>query len=533
MGRFLNKGKQKYADFSRTKYFIDKTELLNVLLEKDADEKFICCSRPRRFGKSVTANMMTAYFSRGVDSRSLFEPLKCAKNELFLKSMNQYDTIFVDIQEQFVAATTVEEEPNQYIQNNIIDELREEYPELISGQLSLATALSIINAATGNQFVIIFDEWDYPIRELDKDSKKRLDYIEFLRGLFKGSDAVSYIRLAYLTGILPMVRAKGQSAVNNFHEYTMVRPKDLGDFIGFTEDEVAGLCEKFHVDFQQMKEWYNGYNINGRAVYNPLSVVRAIAEDDFGQFWTDTGTYEDIGELINWNFDGLREAVIEMLSGNRIHVNIAGCRNDMYTFSDKDEVITTLIHLGYFAYDKTTREAYVPNKEIQEVFYKYMENESGDNLSRFMELSENIVEAVLSMDEETTARLVQQVHSDFISNIEYNDENSLVCTITVAMIAFFRYYHRPMREFPCGKGFADIVYLPLAKHPNRPVVVVELKWNQNAQTAITQIKERAYPESLQDYSGEILLVGINYDKKTKEHQCAIESYQKEGDNVSA
>ena len=484
MGRFLNIGNQKYADFSRTKYFIDKTELLNVLLEKDADEKFICCSRPRRFGKSVTANMMTAYFSRGVDSRSLFEPLRCAKNELFLKSMNQYDTIFVDIQEQFVAAADIGAEPNQYIRNCIIDELREEYPELISGQLSLAAALSIINAATGNQFVIIFDEWDYPIRELDKDSKKRLDYIEFLRGLFKGSNAMSYIRLAYLTGILPMVRAKGQSAVNNFHEYTMVRPKDLGDFIGFTEDEVAGLCEKFHVDFQQMKEWYNGYNINGRAVYNPLSVVRAIAEDDFGQFWTDTGTYEDIGELINWNFDG------------------------------------------------TTREAYVPNKEIQEVFYKYMENESGDNLSRFMELSENIVEAVLSMDEDTTARLVQQVHSDFISSIEYNDENSLVCTITVAMIAFFRYYHRPIRELPCGKGFADIVYLPLAKHPNRPVVVVELKWNQDAQTAITQIKERAYPESLQDYSGEILLVGINYDKKTKEHQCVIESYQKEGSDVS-
>ena len=532
MGRFLNIGNQKYADFSMTKYFIDKTELLNVLLEKDADEKFICCSRPRRFGKSVTANMMTAYFSRGVDSRSLFEPLKCAKNELFLKSMNQYDTIFVDIQEQFVAAADIGAEPNQYIRNCIIDELREEYPELISGQLSLAAALSIVNAATGNQFVIIFDEWDYPIRELDKDSKKRLDYIEFLRGLFKGSNAMSYIRLAYLTGILPMVRAKGQSAVNNFHEYTMVRPKDLGDFIGFTEDEVAGLCEKFHVDFQQMKEWYNGYNINGRAVYNPLSVVRAIAEDDFGQFWTDTGTYEDIGELINWNFDGLREAVIEMLSGNRIHVNTAGCKNDMHTFINKDQVITTLIHLGYFAYDKTTQEAYVPNKEIQEVFYNYMENESGDNLSRFMELSENIVEAVLSMNEETTARLVQQVHSDFISSIEYNDENSLVCTITVAMIAFFRYYHRPIRELPCGKGFADIVYLPLAKHPNRPVVVVELKWNQDARTAITQIKERAYPKSLQDYSGEILLVGINYDKKTKEHQCVIESYQKEGNDVS-
>lgn len=198
----------------------------------------------------------------------------------------------------------------------------------------------------------------------------------------------------------------------------------------------------------------------------------------------------------------------------------------MYTFSNKDEVITTLIHLGYFAYDKKTHEAYVPNKEIQTVFYNYMENQSGDNLSEFMKLSESVVEAVLSMDEEETARLIQEVHSDFISSIEYNDENSFVCTITVAMLAFFRYYHRPVREFPCGKGFADIVYLPLAKYPNRPVVVVELKWNKSARTVITQIRERMYPESLKDYAGEILLVGITYDKKTKEHRCAIESYQK-------
>ena len=358
-----------------------------MLLEKDADEKFICCSRPRRFGKSVTADMITAYFSRGADSRSLFEPLKCTKNELFLKSMNQYDTIFVDIQAQFVAAASVLMEPNRYIQKNIVKELQEKYSELISDDLPLMAALAIINNETGNQFVIIFDEWDYPIREHSMDNKERLDYIEFLRGLFKSSDAKNYIRLAYLTGILPMVRMKVQSAVNIFHEYTMIWPKDLGDFIGFTEEEVAWLCEKYHIDFQKMKEWYNGYNINGRAIYNPLSVVRAIAENDFGQFWTETGTYEDIGGLINRNFDGLREAVIEMLSGNRIHVNVAGCQNDMHTFADKNQVITILIHLGYFAYDKSEQEAYVPNKEIQEVFYKYMENQSGDNLSKFMELS--------------------------------------------------------------------------------------------------------------------------------------------------
>lgn len=533
MGRYLNNNNNRFKNFLREKYVVDKTPFLNNILEKiERNKKFICNSRPRRFGKSVTAHMLVAYFSKGADSRELFEPLKCVKDNVFLENLNQYDTIFVDVQAQFVKANDQNVNPSKFLQKNVVKELREAYPDLIDSDEILAEALAIINAETGNEFVIIFDEWDYPIRELGKNSKERLDYIEFLRGLFKNSDAMDYIRLAYLTGILPMVRVKGQSAVNNFHEYTMLRPKDLGDFIGFTDEEVAWLCERYHVDFQKMKEWYNGYHINGRAIYNPWSVVRAIAEDDFGQFWTETGTYEDIGELINRNFDGLREAVIEMLSGNRIHVNVTGCKNDMHTFADKDQVITTLIHLGYFAYDKSAQEAYVPNKEIQEVFYKYMENQSGDNLSKFMKLSESVMEAVLTMDESETARLIQEVHNDFISSIEYNDENSLSCTITVALLAFFRYYHRPVREFPCGKGFADIVYLPLAKHPNRPVVVVELKWNQSAQTAITQIKERAYPESLRDYSGEILLAGITYDKKTKEHQCLIESYRKEGDSPS-
>lgn len=284
MGEFLNSGNQKYADFAGTKYFIDKTRLLNVLLEKDADEKFICCSRPRRFGKSVTADMITAYFSRGADSRSLFEPLKCVKDAVFFKNMNQYDTIFVDIQARFVVAEKMGIDPNEHIDRIVVKELFEQYPDFVSDKMILPDALSAIYQATGSQFVIIFDEWDYPVRERTMNSKERLDYIEFLRVLFKNSDAKKYTRLAYLTGILPMVREKGQSAVNNFHEYTMIRPKDLRGYIGFTEDEVAWLCDRYHADFQQMKEWYNGYSLDGMAVYNPLSVVRAISEEDFGRF---------------------------------------------------------------------------------------------------------------------------------------------------------------------------------------------------------------------------------------------------------
>ena len=524
MGRFLNKGNKKYSDFTNTKYFVDKTELIHKLLEKDEDEKFICNSRPRRFGKSVTADMLVAYFSKGADSKSLIEPLKCIKDELFLKNMNQYDTIFVDIQALFVMAGERGENPNKFITQCVIGDLQSEYPAIVSEGDIVAEALAKVYNDTEQQFVIIFDEWDYPIRELGGNSEDRTGYIEFLRGLFKNSDAKEYIRLAYLTGIMPIVRTKGQSAVNNFREYTMTDPKDLGQYIGFTEEEVRALCRKYSVDYEQMKEWYNGYSLNGIAMYNPLSVVSALSANKFKQYWTVTGTYGDIDDLISKDFDGLRESIIRMLSGNRILVDVDDGINDLQAFDDKEQVITALIHLGYCAYDEETQEAYIPNKEIQAVFYKSVKKSKNDALSRFMKLSEHVLDAIMAGDSERTAALIQGVHNDFTSSIEYNDENSLSCTVMIALIAALSYYHRPIREFPCGKGFADIVYLPRTNYPNCPVLVVELKWDKSAKAAIAQIKKKQYPQSLRDYAGKILLVGIDYDKKTKEHTCMIETF---------
>lgn len=466
MGRFLNRDNQRYAKFSTTKYFVDKTGMINRLLEKDDDEKFLCCSRPRRFGKSITAHMLVAYFSRGADSRSLFEPLRCVKDAVFLENLNKYDTIFMDIQAQFVQAADNDMNPGQYIRRNILGELQKEYPDLVNDSMSVSTALSVVHAATGSEFVIIFDEWDYPIRELAGNSRERLDYIEFLRMMFKNAEAQDYVRMAYLTGILPMVRAKGQSAVNNFDEYTMIDARDLGGDIGFVEAEVRELCERYGVSVDEMKRWYDGYDLGGVEVYNPLSVVRAVESGRFRQYWTETGTYEDIRSLIEHDFDGLKEAVIQMLSGNRIPVN--------------------------------------------------------DPLSSFLKYSKEALAAVLEGDQERVAGLVQKVHDDFISSIEYNDENSLSCTVMIALLASFAYYQRPVREFPCGKGFADLVYLPLPQCPQRPVIVVELKWNQSADTAIAQIREKRYPDSLKGYYGDIVLVGISYEKKAREHTCVIE-----------
>ncbi len=527
MPRFLNKNNEKFARFSKTKYFVDKTVFLNKLLEKDDNEKFICNSRPRRFGKSVTADMLVAYFSKGAESKELFAPLKCIKDHAFLQNMNQYNTIFVDMQAQFTTAQKKKIPPNQYLEKNIVKELHIEYPSFISSEETLEESLSTIYYETGSQFVIIFDEWDYPIRELEEDSPDRAIYIDFLRGLFKNSDAKDYIRLAYLTGILPIIRAKGQSAVNNFHEYTMVKAKDFAPYIGFTEGETRSLCEKYQVDFQKVKEWYNGYSLNGTAIYNPLSVVEAVANNDFDQHWTETGTYGDIRELINMNMDGVLDSILFMLSGEKIPLNTHGCKNDMHTFANKDQVITTLVHLGYIAYDSQTQEAYIPNKEVQKVFEDYAAYGYPDRFTKFAGYAQEVLISIEHEDAERVAEILQIMHNEFVSSIRYHDENSLCCVIMIAMLASLKTYHKAVREFPCGKGFADLVYLPLRKDTNKPAILMELKWNKSAKTAITQIKERQYPKSLEDYAGEILLVGIDYQKETKEHTCIIERYQKE------
>lgn len=526
MGLYLNNDNAVYKDFLREKYFVDKTPMINSILAKlSCNERFVCCSRPRRFGKSVTADMLVAYFSRGADSEELFAPLKCRKDNDFLENMNKYDTIFLDIQAQFVEAAESDTDPIRYIRRNITEELREEYPDMPHNKEALSAELAAVNKETGSRFVIIFDEWDYPIRELPADSRERAEYIELLRGLFKSAAAKRYVCLAYLTGILPIIRAKGQSAINNFDEYTMLDAKDLGGDIGFVEPEVQELCEKHGMSADTMKYWYDGYNLNGVEVYNPLSVVCALKRRDFRTYWTETGTYDDIRELINRNMDGLLDSILLLLAGEKLPLDVSGCKNDMHTFENKDQVLTALVNLGYLAYDAQDRAVRIPNHEIREVFKSYAAYERKDRFTQFAGYSQDIMDAIRRGDSGLVAQRLELIHDAFVPSLKYNDENSLSCVVIIAMLASIRTYHRSIREYPCGKGFADQVYLPLPEHADQPAIIVELKYDQSAETALTQIRDRHYPDSLKDYSGRIILVGINYDKGSKKHTCVIEDIE--------
>ena len=524
----MNPDNSAFQNVINSEIYVDKTGLLaytNKVL--DTTEKFICNSRPRRFGKSITAEMLTAYYSRGCDSKALLTSLKIAKAQDFQLHLNKYDVIHFDVQWCMMDAGSPENTV-PYINKQLIAELHLCYPEVDLQMVETAYgAMSCIYAALGKKFIVIIDEWDVLIRDEAANEAVLQDYINFLRGMFKGSEPTKFIALAYLTGILPIKKLKTQSALNNFMQFTMITPGVLARYIGFTEEEVGKLCEQFGVDFREVKRWYDGYELGDYHVYNPNAVVNAMINKSFQSYWSQTGTYESIVPFINMNFDGLKTAVIEMLSGSTTQINVNSFQNDMVNFVDKDDVLTLLVHLGYLAYNQNMQYAYIPNEEIRQELLFAVRRKKWSELNLFLQDSEELLDATLDMDEEATAEKIEKIHTEYVSAIQYNNENSLSCVLSIAYLSAMQYYFKPIRELPTGRGFADFVFIPKKEYANEyPALVTELKWNKNAQTALNQIKEKQYPQSLLQYTGQIILIGINYDKKTKEHSCKIERFER-------
>lgn len=528
MGSFVNPGNGAFQVALNSEIYVDKTGIIEYTNKvMNTLQAYICNSRPRRFGKSVTANMLTAYYSKGCNSEEMFDGFEISSCPDFRKHLNKYDVIHLDIQWCMEPAGGAESVLS-YIVEKTLKELREYYPDEVSEEIrSIPEALSRINTATGRKFVVIIDEWDVLIRDETTNKKIQEDYINFLRGMFKGTEPTKYIQLAYLTGILPIKKEKTQSAMNNFDEYTMLDPKIFAKYIGFTEEEVLNLCNQYGCDFAEVKRWYDGYLLNDYQVYNPKAVIEVLKWKRFQSYWSVTGSYEAIVPLINKNFDGLKSTIIEMLSGSSVRVNTKSFQNDVVSFSNKDDVLTYLIHLGYLAYDQNRKTAFVPNEEIRQELVEAVESTHWNEFLTFQQESSDLLDATLDMDVESVASGIEKIHTEYASMIQYNNENSLSSVLAIAYLSAIQYYFKPVREFPTGRGFADFVFLPKPEYiHDYPALLVELKWNQNAQTAMKQIKEKRYPMSVEKYTGEILLVAINYDKKTKEHQCMIEKYDK-------
>lgn len=529
MGIFLNAGYEKFARTIRSEVYIDKTGLLEYTNSViDTENAYICLSRPRRFGKSITAAMLSAFYGRGEDATEIFDKLIISKSKDYEEHRNKYDVIHVDMnvfrhRRDSVTGTSISaQEAIGLFHQEVITELREAYPQsMLQEEADLPTALMKVYRHTGIKFVIIIDEWDTIFREDKHDEDAQRLYIELLRGLFKNDTSKEFLALGYLTGILPIKKYGTESALNNFDEFTMVNPQPLEEYVGFTEAEVCRLYQEYNMDFEEAKRWYDGYLVGENIhIYNPKSVVDSVRRKRITNYWTRTETYESLRNYITMNYDGLKDAVVQMLAGGRCFVNPDKFQNDMTSFESKDDILALLIHLGYLAYDYQAQEVYIPNEEIRSEFNNAIEGSGWTQVIEAIQASKDLLSATWNLDADAVAEGIERVHLENTSILKYNDENSLSCVITLA------YYHAKseytmIRELPTGKGYADIIFLP-RKNSDKPAMIIELKYDNSSYGAIAQIKEKQYMDKLEEYKGNILLVGINYDKETKKHQCVIE-----------
>ncbi len=556
MGTYLNPGKAAFEEAIKSEIYVDKTEMIaflnNVVKTK---QKYVSVSRPRRFGKTMAADMICAYYDREANSRALFENRKLAQSSFFQSTgyeanwdryLGQFDVIRVVMTKIFNKKKTVSDALSE-MQRLIIRDLKKAYPniELFNDQ-DLIQTIEDVYADHNRQVVFVIDEWDAVFRERQEDKEGQTEFLGFLRDLMKDN---SHIALAYMTGILPIKKYGKHSALNMFTEYSMMFPRQLAKYTGFTENEVEQLCCQYGRDYASVKNWYDGYDVSDiippdpdhqelkatgespkavrYSLYSPLSVVEAMTTGVIKDYWNDTETYEALAEYIRKDYDGLKDAVALLMDGGRLKIDTSAYQNDMTTFHSRDDILSLLIHLGYLGYDDEYSEVFIPNQEILDEFKT--STKTGEWITPFKtyETSTKLLKATWAEDVEKVAELLEEAHNR-AGNKTYNDEAALSYAIQYAYYAAQKYY-TTILELDTGKGYADIVYLPSPKYSDKPALLIELKYNKDADTAIAQIKRQQYPDRLEHYKGNLLLIGIDYDRKMqngkpefKHHHCRIE-----------
>ena len=527
MGIYVNPGNENLKTAINSKIFVDKSLFIKKISEfLNTEQRFVCVSRPRRFGKTMIGNLMKAYFSKGCDSREIFSNLKIAKEPCFKKNLNKFNVLSLDM--GFFYNNS--EDKNDVLKNlrtHLLKDFRKEFPNIeFDEQVSIAEMIQLTYDETNTQFVIIIDEYDTLIRE-----KVSMDLVEkyrsLLNALFKSEQLSRAIALAYITGILPIVRDKVQSKLNVFEESTMLSPFGMEEFFGFTKEETEALCNEYGMSFAECENWYDGYRIGETkkiSIYNPNSVVEAMMRRKFRNYWHSTGSYEVVSDYIKLDYDGVKTAVLDMLSGREVPVNAADFENSLGKINTKDDILTYLIHLGYLNYDDETELCRIPNKEIRQEWEKAIK--VACNFAKITEMikdSEELLELTLEGEADEVAAALDRAHEEVSSIKSYNRESSLQTAIILAYYTAKTKY-TIIQELPAGRGFADIGFIPINKKD--PAILIELKCNHDADTAIKQIKNKNYPKVFENYLDNLLLVGVNYDKTTKVHECVIEKYRK-------
>ena len=554
MGSILNPDKEnsfiRLANRENKYLFVDKTDFIEKTNKRlNEDNRFFAVTRPRRFGKTVTAHMLSAYYSKGYAGQKIFDNLKITNNEFkdsYEKHLNKYDVIYIDmntIDGLFDGYSNKKQKVDgvndlvDYFEYSIIKELKSssEFAGCLEKHqienTGLLETLLAITQDLNTKFIFIMDEWDLVYREYCNDEVLQKKFIKLLKNLFKADGGQVCFALAYLTGILPIKKYNSQSALNGFDEYNMLSPGDYAPYFGFTEDEVANIVKSPNckVSHQDLKEWYEGYKIKGVDIYNPNSVCKAVTRNECISYWSGTSSNEEFVRLINMDFDGIKEDIINLIEGDEVTFSCANFQNDMVTIKDKNDVFSLLVCLGYLGCSETKNQyrkvAYVPNAEIKAVLMDIVREQNWYERMETIKRSENLFKAIKELDGTTVAAIIQDIHnSSAVSLLDYNDEESLTYCVMTGLLWSTLDDYSYHREDQAGKGRVDLVYEPITRR--QPLILIEFKYDDSAEEAIKQIKEKEYFKRYAGQYRNIILVGVNYSTITKDHQCLIERLDK-------
>lgn len=502
-----------FQDMLNSKIYVDKSMLIDKVSEQiRTSSKYLCITRPRRFGKSVNIHMLGAYYTKGQDSSLQFEKLQISESESYEKHRNCHNVIFIDFSRMPNNCQNYQEFINAIIKG-ICEDLNEAYPELKKKKY---VSISQMLKDSGEAFIFLLDEWDSCFYKGFMEQEDKDAYLYFLKDLLKDQP---YVELAYMTGVLPIAKHSSGSELNMFDEYSFMNDNFYDQYFGFSEDEVKQLCEKHSsVSYEELEYWYDGYySSDGERLFNPRSVSKALMRGVCQNYWTETGPMNEIADCIEHNTDAVRQDVVKMVAGIPVEVDLQGYSAAELQLNTRDEILSAMVVYGFLSYyDGYLR---IPNHELMEKYQRVLARESMGEVRLVVEQSKEILMATLDEDAERVAEILEEVHDREIPFLNYNDENSLSCVITLCYLYARRDYY-VAREAKSGKGYCDYMFLP--KKKGKPAIILELKVDDSCENALLQIKEKNYVQKAKERAEEVLLVGIGYDKGKKRHECVIE-----------
>ncbi len=539
MGMYLDSRNpyESYKAAATGTYFVDKSALLKELIPAlGTEERFFCITRPRRFGKSVMANMIAAFLGKQADTAGIFRSLQIAHEQQCYLHLNQHRVIFIDFSRVSRDCTGYAQYIGR-IEDGINRDIMAAYPQC---QLAFGGAvwdnLQAVFETAAQKFVIVIDEWDAPFHMSFVTAGDRKQYLLFLKSLLKGQ---AYAELVYMTGVLPIAKYSSGSELNGFLEFDMAGSKRFGTYFGFTESETDMLYRKYRklqqasgqalgVTRNALKDWYDGYDTaSGVRIYNPRSVVYALTNNQIRNYWTSSGPYDEIFYYIRHNVAEIRDDLAWMMSGEGVEAKMLEYAATAPQLHTKDQIYSAMTVYGLLTYRKENERVYIPNRELMEQYREMLvSNESLGYMNRLARESAGMLKATLAGDTERMAEILKYVHDTESPVFSYNSEAELSAVVNLVYLAA-RDRYRVEREDKAGEGFVDFIFYP--QYQGEDCLILELKVNATPKEAIRQIKDRRYALRFagklgeeRRYAGRVLAVGISYDRASKKHACEVE-----------